>query len=103
MQISKRWFIRKFSAIAAPLHALTSPQVKFQWNSQADLAFQKLRESFTLAPIPMLPDTSLQFVVEVDDSDLGFGAILSHQSQEDNKLHPCAFLTISRLLRGTTM
>lgn len=58
-----------------------------------DLAFRKLRESFTLAPILMLPDTSHQFVVEVDASDLGVGAVLSQRSQADNKLHPCAFLS----------
>ena len=46
------------------------------WNSQADLAFWRLRKSFKLAAMLILPDTSRQFVVEVDASDLGIGAIL---------------------------
>lgn len=66
---------------------------KFQWTPQADLAFQRLKDSFTMAPILTLPDTHLQFVVEVDASDLGIGAVLSQRSPKDNKLHPCAFLS----------
>ena len=88
-----RRFIRNFSMIAAPLHALTSPQVQCQWSPQADLAFKRLWESFNSAPILTLPDISLQFVVEVDASDLGIGAVLSRCSKTDDKLHPCAFLS----------
>ena len=29
-------FIRGFSTIAAPLHALTSPQVRFNWSLEAE-------------------------------------------------------------------
>ena len=32
-------------------------------------------------------------MVEVDASDVGVGGILSQRSPEDNKLHPCAFLS----------
>ena len=42
-----RWFIRNISAIAAPLHALTSPQTLFQWSPQAEEAFQQLKTRFT--------------------------------------------------------
>lgn len=88
-----RRFIRNFSSIAAPLHALTSPANRFQWNPQADQAFMTLKERFTSAPILVLPDPHQQFVVEVDASDVGIGAILSQRSKEDNKMHPCAFLS----------
>ena len=37
-----RRFSHNFSRIAALLHALTSPQVLFQWNPQTDLAFKGL-------------------------------------------------------------
>lgn len=36
-----RWFIRNFSSVAAPLHALTSPNIRFWWLTQADAAFQR--------------------------------------------------------------
>lgn len=45
------------------------------------------------APILTQPDTKLQFVVEVDASDVRVGAILSQRSSADGKLHPCAFLS----------
>ncbi len=88
-----RRFIRNFSAIAAPLHALTSPQVPFQWSPQAEEAFQQLKVRFTTAPILTVPDPSRQFVVEVDASNNGVGVVLSQRSEKDNKLHPCAFLS----------
>lgn len=75
------------------MHALTSPHVKFQWSPQAEAAFWWLKESFTSAPILSLPDPQLQFMVEVDVSDVGIGAVLSQHSPTDNKLHPCAYLS----------
>lgn len=54
---------------------------------------QRLKASFTSAPILTIPDRHLQFVVEVDASDVGIGAVHSQCSPGDNKLHPCAFLS----------
>lgn len=88
-----RRFIRNYSRIAAPLTALTSPATPFHWSSEAEGAFLDLKKRFTSAPILINPDSSRQFVVEVDASDVGVGAVLSQRSPEDNKLHPCAFLS----------
>ncbi|KAK7926171.1 hypothetical protein WMY93_008481 [Mugilogobius chulae] len=88
-----RRFIRNFSMIAAPLHALTSAKSKFQWNPQAQQAFQRLKTCFTTAPILAMPDTTRQFIVEVDASEVGVGGVLSQRSPVDNKVHPCAFLS----------
>ena len=88
-----RRFIRNFSLVATPLHALTSEKTPFSWSPQAETAFQHLKNIFTSAPVLTLPDPERQFVVEVDASDLGAGAVLSQFSSGDNKLHPCAFLS----------
>ena len=88
-----RRFIRGFSTVAAPLHTLTSSKVRFVWTPEAERAFQDLKLRFTSAPILILPDPMQQFVVEVDASDMGVGAVLSQRSSKDNKLHPCAFLS----------
>lgn len=52
-------FIRNFSQIAAPLHTPTSSRFPFFWSSQAETAFQRLKNCFTAAP------------VEVDASNTG--------------------------------
>lgn len=88
-----RRFIRNYSSVAAPLHALTSLFSKFQWNQQADEAFRDLKQRFASAPILTLPDPKLQFIVEVDASSVGVGGILSQRNPEDNKVHPCAFFS----------
>ncbi|KAK2898059.1 hypothetical protein Q8A73_014439 [Channa argus] len=87
-----RKFIRGFSSISSPLHQLTSIKTTLEWNPRAEHAFHQLKESFSSAPILTLPDASKQFVVEVDASDTGVGAILSQRS-EDQKVHPCAFFS----------
>ena len=88
-----RKFIQGFSQIAAPLNALTSTTTPFLWSSAADEAFSELKTRFTTAPVLAMPDATRQFILEVDASELGVGAILSQRSPEDDKLHPCAFFS----------
>ena len=77
--------------MASPLTALTSTKVQFRWNPAADKAFETLKTRFTSAPILQMPDPDREFVVEVDASDVGVGAVLSQRAASDGKLHPCAF------------
>lgn len=87
-----RRFIRNFSSIAEPLTSLTKKaNTPFTWNDKASTAFNTLKHRFTSAPILTLPDPELPFILEVDASDIGVGAVLSQRSKADNKLHPCAF------------
>ena len=88
-----RRFIRDYSRVAAPLTQLTSPAIPFTWTPEVDIAFDTLKQLFTSAPILTHSDPSLQFVVEVDASDSGVGAVLSQRSPKDHKLHPCAFFS----------
>ncbi len=85
-----RHFIR-FSQLAAPLTALTSTKTLFRWSTAAETAFTKLKGCFVSAPILIAPDPSRQFVVEVDASEVGVGAILSQRSSSDDKMHPCVY------------
>ena len=79
-----RRFIRGYSTVAAPLTALTSSKVSFRWSSAANEAFQSLKTRFTSAPILIMPDPERQFMVEVDASDVGVGAVLSQRSATDH-------------------
>ncbi|KAG5278113.1 hypothetical protein AALO_G00095330 [Alosa alosa] len=88
-----RRFIRNYGTLAAPLTALTSSAVRFIWSSAAEEAFLTLKQRFTSAPILIHPDPGLQFIVEVDASNIGVGAVLSQRSSKDHKVHPCAFFS----------
>uniref|UniRef100_A0A3P9KPU5 Gypsy retrotransposon integrase-like protein 1 n=2 Tax=Oryzias latipes TaxID=8090 RepID=A0A3P9KPU5_ORYLA len=88
-----RRFIRNYSSIAAPLTQLTSIKVPYVWNNAADSAFHELKELFTSAPILIQPDPHKQFIVEVDASDSGVGAVLSQRESPSGKLKPCAFFS----------
>ncbi len=88
-----RRFIRNFSQLASPLTALTSPRTTFRWSDAAEAAFAKLKSRFVSAPILITPDPSRQFVVEVDASEVGVGAVISQRSPTDDRVHPCAFLS----------
>ncbi len=48
---------------------------------------------FVSAPVLLVPDPESQFIVEVNASDVGVGAVLSQRSLCDGKVHPCAFFS----------
>ncbi|KAM9400460.1 uncharacterized protein ACWYII_030383 [Salvelinus alpinus] len=88
-----RRFIRNFGQVAAPLTALTSVKSCFKWSGSAQGAFDLLKKRVTSAPILVTPDVTKQFIVEVDASEVGVGAILSQRFQSDDKVHPCAYFS----------
>ncbi|KAK3572408.1 hypothetical protein QTP86_032628 [Hemibagrus guttatus] len=95
-----RRFIRNYSSVAGLLTSLLKGKPRrLAWIDQAQAAFQRLKERFTMAPIPHHPDPDLPFVVEVDASSSGLGAVLSQRHGKPGKLHPCAFY--SRKLTAT--
>ncbi|KAK3560881.1 hypothetical protein QTP86_022913 [Hemibagrus guttatus] len=51
----------------------------------------QLKDCFTTAPILRHLDPDLPFVVEVDASSSGLGAVLSQRHGEPGNLHPCAY------------
>ncbi|XP_058234685.1 uncharacterized protein LOC131345702 [Hemibagrus wyckioides] len=89
-----RRFIRNYSIIANPFTSLLRGKPKkLQWTEQARSAFKHLKQSFTTAPVLCHPDPDHPFVVEVDASNCGIGAVLSQRHEVPGKLHPCAFFS----------
>ncbi|KAK3544484.1 hypothetical protein QTP86_013146 [Hemibagrus guttatus] len=75
-----RRFIRNHSSVATPLTSLLRGKPKrLAWMDQARVAFQRLKDSFTTAPILCHPDPNQPFMVEVDASSSGLGAVLSQR------------------------
>lgn len=78
--------MRNYSRIAAPLTKLYSTKLNIAWSPAAQSAFTNLKTLFSSAPVPIHPDPRLQFTVV---------AILSQWSSFDQKLHPCAFFSVT--------
>ncbi|KAL0182333.1 hypothetical protein M9458_021708, partial [Cirrhinus mrigala] len=89
-----RRFIRNFSTVAAPLTSMIKKgDARLTWSPIAVQAYHDLRQRFTTAPILRHPDPRLPFLVEVDASSTGVGAVLSQRQGQPPKTYPCAFFS----------
>jgi hypothetical protein len=87
-----RRFIWKYSLVVQPLTSLLKANVKFQWSSATQSAFDELKTAFTSAPILRHYDSSLPTRIECDASAyVASGALF--QKHEDGLWHPVAFLS----------
>ncbi len=107
-----RRFVEDFAKYAAPLHKLVAklqPSSKGararsnsswgnHWDWSCQQAFHTLKEKLIGAPVLGYADFTRPFVLEVDASNLGLGAVLS-QEQEGGQRRPLAYA--SRGLRPT--
>ena len=89
-----RRFIKSFASIAASLTAMTKKGTNCKvWSSEAKSAFQRLKDMFSKAPILQHPNPDLQYIVEVDASEVGAGAVLSQRQPKSGRIHPVAFFS----------
>ncbi|XP_043090657.1 uncharacterized mitochondrial protein AtMg00860-like [Puntigrus tetrazona] len=86
-----RRFIRNFSLVAAPLTSLVKGiHIAYRGHPTVS-SIQPTQDKFTSAPILHHPDPNREFIVEVDASNVGIGAILSQRHGHPAKLYPCAY------------
>ena len=72
-----RKFIRNFPHLATPLLQLTRKDVKFDWPTACQLAFETLQNVLTLPPLLSFPDFEKEFILFTDASLDATGAVLS--------------------------
>ena len=65
------------AALAAPLHALMTPKVPFEWTSECQRSFEALIKALTTAPVLALPREGCPVILDTDASDLAIGGVLS--------------------------
>ncbi|PIL27957.1 hypothetical protein GSI_09901 [Ganoderma sinense ZZ0214-1] len=87
-----RRFIKDFSKIAHPLHALTGND-PWNWGPDQTAAFEQIKHTITTAPVLAIPNDEDLFKVESDASDFAIGAVLSQKQNDIWK--PIAFLSKS--------
>lgn len=87
-----RKFIPNFSERALTLTDLTKGNcsTKVKWSDQCEVSFQDLKEALKGRPLLVPPNWEKEFVLQVDASQRGLGAILS-QKDDDDEEHPIAF------------
>nr|GEV65055.1 putative reverse transcriptase domain-containing protein [Tanacetum cinerariifolium] len=76
-----RRFIEGFSLISKPLTKITQKNKKFEWETEAEEAFQTLKQKLCCAPTLALPKGLEDFVVYCDASLRGFGAFLKQREK----------------------
>ena len=104
-----RRFVPHFAQTAKPLHELVSKlyeggkngkqrnkSVESGWNQECQEAFENLKQALTSPPVLAYPMYTKPFIVEVDASNDGLGAVLSQE--QDGRVRPIA--CASRALRG---
>ncbi|CAN6704084.1 unnamed protein product [Malus baccata var. baccata] len=74
-----RRFMKDFSMISRPLCRLLQNDVTFDMNEECVVAFNKLKELLSTAPVIMPPDWSLPFELMCDASDYAVGAVLGQR------------------------
>jgi len=106
-----RRYIEKFAQIAAPLYDAMQDKTenkekktsrkatarKLVWTKECEEAFETLKERLISAPVLTFADFSKPFILHVDASNEGLGAVLSQE--EDGKVRVVAYA--SRRLKPT--
>jgi len=75
-----------------PLTKLTHKNAEFSWSHDCQQAFDKMKETFTSAPVLVQFDYDKETVLETDSSGWCIGGTLM-QYGEDGLLRPCAFFS----------
>jgi hypothetical protein len=71
-----RKFIQHYGVISKPLTDLLKKGVQFVWTHHHQEAFEVLKEALVSALVLKLPNFTKQFVIEINASDKGVGAVL---------------------------
>ncbi|XP_049332461.1 retrovirus-related Pol polyprotein from transposon opus [Astyanax mexicanus] len=100
-----RRFIEGFAKLAAPLHQLVAeaggtkarkgrgPPLLELWSEQCETSFQALKHRLVDAPTLAFANFALPFILEVDASHQGLGAVLSQE--QDGRVRPVAYASRS--------
>ncbi|CAG2197506.1 unnamed protein product [Mytilus edulis] len=77
-----RKFIQNYSKICSSLTTLLKKDVKFDWTTKQDDAFNTLKQKLTSAPILAFPDFEKEFFLSIDASDSAIGYVLGQKHHE---------------------
>ena len=97
-----RRFVPHFASIAEPLHRLMGKNSEFKWSDAAEIAFRKLKEKLTSAPVLSTPDWKLPFILHTDASKFGLGAVLAQTINGEEKVIAYASKSLNKAQQNYT-
>jgi transposase InsO family protein len=83
--------ILNFSTLAQPLFDLTKKNAKFVWGNEEQNSFTKIKQLLASSPLLKFPESELTFIIQVDASNYGIGAVLMQDSGQGEQ--PVAFMS----------
>ncbi|GFX40404.1 retrovirus-related Pol polyprotein from transposon 17.6 [Trichonephila clavipes] len=92
-------FIPKYADICEPLYRLKKKGAKFNWSTEEQDSFDKIKRALTEAPVLQLPNFTEQFNLFTDASGVEIGAVLNQNHR------PIAFAprTLNKAERNHTV
>ena len=99
-----RKFIPNFAQRAIPLTDLTRGAMsnKVQWSEDCERAFAELKHALQSYPVLQSPKWDREFILQVDASNRGLGAVLC-QNDDEGEEHPICFASRKLLPRETVL
>ncbi|CAI7781013.1 unnamed protein product [Closterium sp. NIES-53] len=91
--------VPNYAKIAAPLTNLLKKNTPYQWEAKHQEAVEQLKTALTSAPVLILPDPELDYVIEADASDQAVGVVL--MQDQGKGMQPIAYL--SKKLHGAEL
>lgn len=82
--------VRDFARIAKPLHKLVRKDVAYEWTTEQQDAFDKLKAALASRPALSAPDYKRPFFIDTDASDDGAGCVI-YQEDDDKQRQPIAY------------
>jgi hypothetical protein len=93
-------FISGFADIAKPLSKLTEEKQTFEWATEAETAFQALKDALCTAPVLGYPRPGEQFIFDTDASNMGIGGVLSQVQDGSERVVACFSKTLLKAERN---
>ena len=88
-----RKFRRNFASVCEPLTNLLKKGSVFEWSVSCQKAFKTIKSLLVLAPVLATPNFDKPFILTVDASDVGIGAVLL-QEDCNGVDHPIGYFSL---------